>query len=102
MNISWLGAVLCWQAWHNGSSGFQSWLHLQDICVLEAKPESNAVSLSFLYPHGPANSFVYTSPPDELFVDANDVIMIVNPITATGKTYTLSQSKIKKASNIIN
>ena len=68
----------------------------------EVKPESNEVSLSFLHPHGPDNSFVYPSPPDELFVDASDVIMIVNPITVTGRTYTLSRSEMKKVSNIIN
>ena len=76
--------------------------HWYLACVLEVKPENNEVSLSFLHLHGPANSLVYQSPPDELFVDASDVIMIVNPITATGRTYTLSRSEMKKTSNIIN
>ena len=40
-------------------------------------------SKSYLHLHGPANSVVYPSPPDELFVDASDVIKIVNLITTS-------------------
>ena len=76
--------------------------HWYLACVLEVNQESIEVSLSFLHPHGLANSLVHPSPPYELFVDASDVIMIANPITATGRTYTSSRSEIKKASNIIN
>ena len=60
------------------------------------------VRLSFLQPHVPATSFVYPSPSDELFVDASDILMIVNPITATGTTYTLTRSEMKKAANKMN
>lgn len=73
--------------------------HWYLACVLEVKPESKEVRLSFLHPHGPATSFVYPSPSDELFVDASDVLMIVNPITATGRTYTLPKSDIMRISS---
>ena len=76
--------------------------HWYLACVLEVKPESNEVRLSFLHPPGPAKSFVYPSPSDELFVDASDILMIVNPITATGRTYTLTPSEMKKAANKMN
>ncbi len=76
--------------------------HWYLACVLEVKPGSNEVMLSFLHPHGPAHSFVYPSPSDELIVDVSDVLMIVNPVTATGRTYALTQSEMKKATSIIN
>ena len=76
--------------------------HWYLACVLEVKHESNEVRLSFLHPHGPANSFVYPAPPDELLLDASDVLMIVSPTTITGGTYTLTKLEMKKATTMTN
>lgn len=68
--------------------------------ILRVYPENNEVHLSFLHPHGPASSFVYPSPPDELLVDTSDVMMLVSPVTETGRTYRLTKEEMKKAEKI--
>jgi hypothetical protein len=71
--------------------------HWYLACILEVMIESSEVKLSFLHPHGPSASFVYPSQPDVLIVDASDVLMIANPVTITGRTYTLTKSETGKA-----
>ena len=75
--------------------------HWYFACILKVKPVSNEVRMSFLHPHGPAHSFVYPSTPDELLVDAGDVLLIVNPSTATGRINTLAQNEMEKATTIL-
>ncbi|CAF4207878.1 unnamed protein product [Rotaria magnacalcarata] len=76
--------------------------HWYLACILEVMPETNELRLSFLHPHGPTRSFAYPSPPDELIIDASDMLMIVNPITMTGRTYSLKQCEQDMATSIID
>lgn len=75
--------------------------HWYLACILKVLPETNEICLSFLHPHGPAHSFIYPPTPDELTIDASDVIMIVSPNTITGRTYMLTESDMKKATDML-
>ena len=53
--------------------------------------EAGSVTVKFLHPHLPSSSFTF---PDMLKVDSSDTASQVNPVTATGKTYTLTKREI--------
>jgi len=67
-------------------------------CVTQTMPDSGEVEVSFLHPHGPARSFKYPSDGDILVISCHDVLTVVNPSTATGRAYTLSEPEIIAAS----
>ena len=71
-------------------------------CVLETYPDSMEVKLTFLEPNGPSPSFKYPQRPDILIVPEKNILSIVDPQTATGRTYNLSEKEIKKASELLN
>lgn len=70
-------------------------------CVLSKNDSEKEVSVSFLYPSGPAPSFAYPRRPDTLTVPQNFIICNINPITETGRTYKLSAEEMTKASQIL-
>jgi hypothetical protein len=47
---------------------------------------SMEVTISFLHPHGPSPSYVYPQQPDILRITLSEVLMKVDPRTATGQT----------------
>ncbi|CAF3716375.1 unnamed protein product [Rotaria socialis] len=67
--------------------------------VLNSKWESREVEISFLHPHGPSPSFYFPDPIDKLVIDVDDILVNVNPITATGRTYNCNRSDIAKSTN---
>lgn len=71
-------------------------------CVLETYSDLMEVKLTFLEPNGPSPSFKYPRRPDILIVPEKDILSIVDPQTATGRTYNLSDKEIKKASELLN
>ena len=71
-------------------------------CVLETYPDSTEVKLTFLEPNGPSPSFKYPPRPDILIIPEKDILSIVDPQTATGRTYSLSEKETKKASKLLN
>jgi hypothetical protein len=59
-------------------------------CVLSVDENINEVKATFLHPHGPSPSFIYHLCPDTLNIPRTEVLMKVDPRTATGRTYTRS------------
>ena len=67
-------------------------------CVTKAMPDLGEVEVPFLHPHGPGRSFKYPLVDDVLVISHRDILTVVNPATATGRVYTLSQLEITAAS----
>ena len=66
--------------------------------VSSIQPGTNEVTIRFLHPHGPNPSFMYPELSEELVVDVSDVLVQLNPVTFTGRTYTLSKGESQAAS----
>ena len=66
--------------------------------VLKTHPECEEVTINFLHPHGPSRSFKFPSRPDVLTISYSDVLTRVNPSTATGRMYKLTQRESRAAS----
>jgi len=54
-----------------------------------------------LHPHGPAASFTFPRPLDNLEIEMNDVLAKLSPKTATGRTYSLTNSVMLLCSRLI-
>jgi hypothetical protein len=65
--------------------------------ITKTMPDSGEVEVSFLVPRGPSRSFHYPTRADILVISSEDVLTVVNPITATGRSYVLSQVEIAAA-----
>jgi len=48
---------------------------------------------TFLHPHGPSVSFRYPAVEDIRTLPLKNILIVVNPRTATGRTYTLSKEE---------
>jgi hypothetical protein len=53
------------------------------------------VTISFLHPHGSSPSYVYPQQPDVLNIPLSEILMKVDPRTATRRTYTLTSAETK-------
>ncbi len=74
------------------------WLaHVADTSV-----DRNEVKVTFLHPSGPAPSFTYPRREDVLVVPRSSILTKVDPMTATGRAYSLSQREINKACNTLD
>ena len=73
----------------------------EDSCwlgyVMKVDVNARLVEVNFLHPKLPAQSYVYPSHQDILEVDPTDILTLVNPSTATGRTYSLTANEIAKA-----
>ena len=70
-------------------------------CVLEKDLENVQVKLSLLHPSGPSRSFRYPRAPEIVTVPLFRVVLLVEPRTSTGRTYTIAQNISKAASAIL-
>ena len=70
-------------------------------CVLEKDLENVQVKLSLLHPSGPSRSFWYPRTPEIVTVPLFRVVLLVEPRTTTGRTYTIPQNVSKAASAIL-
>ena len=77
--------------------GWYGWLG----CTMAVDAEAGSVTVKFLHPHLPSSSFSFPEPPDMLEVDSSDIVSLVNPVTATGRTYTLTKREMAEAAKII-
>lgn len=68
-------------------------------CVIQTFPIQDEVKVTFLYPSGPNPSFYYPQRPDTLNIPTDDVLMLVDPSTATGRTYFISSEESCQASS---
>lgn len=70
-------------------------------CTMAVDAEAGSVTVNFLHPHLPLSSFSFPEPPDMLEVDSSDIVSQVNPVTATGRTYTLTKREMAQAAKCI-
>lgn len=70
-------------------------------CVLHVNEETEEIKVSFLEPHGPSPSFKYPQTPDILIVHTSDILLKVDPTTATGRVYNLTEAETVKASQAL-
>ncbi len=68
----------------------EEWWH---ALIFENLRVSKEVKVSFLHPKGPSSTYFFPEFEDSCWLDAADVIMKVEPTTATGRTCTLSKSE---------
>ena len=59
------------------------------------------MEVSFLHPHGPAQSFKYPIQPDILTVNTKDTLTTVNLTTTTGSTYTMTKHEEEQATGTL-
>ena len=59
--------------------------------------DNSEVRLMFLHPHDPARSYKYPATPDILAVSVSDVSTKVDPKSATGHTYRLTNRENRLA-----
>jgi len=67
-------------------------------CITKSMLDSEEVEVSFLHPKGPTKSFKYPPEGDILIMSQHDILTTVNPLTATGRVYTLTQEEMDLAS----
>ena len=63
--------------------------------------ENVQVKLSFLHPSGPSRSLRYPGTPEIVTVPLSRVVLLIEPRTTTGRTYTIPQNVSKAASAIL-
>ncbi len=66
-------------------------------CVLQTDAITSKVTLSYLEPPGPATSFKFPAKEDTLCVPSSDILTLVDPVTAMGRTYRLKPVETEKA-----
>ena len=66
-------------------------------CVLSVVESECVVTVKFLHPQLPSSSFVFPDHEDIMDIDPSDILTHVNPITTTGRTYTLSKTEMQEA-----
>ena len=70
-------------------------------CVLEKDFENVQVQLSLFHPSGPSRSFRYPRASEIVTVPLFRVVLLVEPRTTTGRTYTIPQNVSEAASAIL-
>ena len=63
-------------------------------CVIKVDTEARVVEVNFLHPCLPAKSYVYPQHQDVLEIDPSDILTLVSPSTATGRTYSLTAKEV--------
>ncbi|GBL89309.1 hypothetical protein AVEN_11118-1 [Araneus ventricosus] len=71
-------------------------------CVLNVNTSSDEIQISFLHPHGPSTSFVYPSYSDILRVSRHSVLTKVDPSTATGRAYKITEAESNLANQTLS
>ena len=62
-------------------------------CISEAFPESQEMNMKFLDPYEPSPSFASLKWEDSCLMDISDILVSVEPKTATGRTYMISKKE---------
>ena len=70
-------------------------------CVTGTNPEMQEVTLSFLHPRGPSRSFLYPHKADILAVHISVILTFVEPTTYPGRTYTLTDNEMDRATQAL-
>ena len=69
-------------------------------CV-KVDTEAGVVEVNFLHPCLPAKSYVYPRHQDVLEIDPSDILALVSPSTATGRTYSLTAKEVAAATRAL-
>ncbi len=69
--------------------------------ILNKYEDRESVEISFLHPAGPSPSFTYPRRVDKLVVPRDALLTKVEPTTATGRTYALTEKEQTGALNIL-
>ena len=64
---------------------------------LEQCQSTREIKVKFLHPSGPATSFSFPRKDDVLTVPHGAILSAVSPVTATGRTYTLTETEMAEA-----
>ena len=70
-------------------------------CVIKVDTEARVVEVNFLHPCLPAKSYVYPQHQDVLEIDPSDILTLVSPSTATGRTYSLTAKEVAAATRAL-
>lgn len=78
------------------ASKVASWLHNNwwMECVEETMPSTRELRLNFVYPYAPSPSYTLPYHPYTLVIDHQDVLVVGEPVTATGQTYKMLSKEI--------
>ena len=67
-------------------------------CVLGVCSDTNQVKLTFMYPHGPSNSFKFPHPHDINTIPMESILTLVDPrTTRSGHVYSLTKKEMSSA-----
>ena len=69
--------------------------------VLEASQTEKKIVVTFLHPCIPSQSFVFPEAADILDIDPSDILSILNPVTATGRRYTLTKKEMIECNRLL-
>ena len=59
--------------------------------------DTKEVKLTFLHPHGPANSFKYPTPHNIRTIPMDNILTLVDPRTRSGRVYSLTKKEMTAA-----
>ena len=69
--------------------------------VTKVDKEARLVEVNFLHPQLPAKSYLYPRHQDIMEIDPSDILTLVSPSTATGRTYSLTSQEIMAATRAL-
>ena len=62
--------------------------------MLEVCSDTKEVKLTFLHPHGPSNLFKYPEPQNIHAIPMDDILVLVDPRTRSGRVYSLTKKEM--------
>ena len=65
--------------------------------VLKVCSDTKEVKLTFLHPHGPANSFKYPTPHNIRTIPMDNILTLVDPRTRSSRVYSLTKKEMTAA-----
>ena len=69
--------------------------------VTKVDKEARLAEVNFLHPQLPAKSYLYPRHQDIMEIDPSDILTLVSPSTATGRTYSLTSQEIMAATRAL-
>ena len=80
---------------------YKLWCHIKERCVIGYVTAIYDGACAFLHPRGPSRSFLYPHKADILTVHISDIPTFVEPTTYTGRTYTLTDNEMDRATQAL-
>ena len=67
------------------------------LCLGNVQCYYKEVKLTFLHPHGPANSFKYPTPHNIRTIPMGNILTLVDPRTRSSRVYSLTKKEMTAA-----